>query len=176
MTLTKEQSFYLSVYAHELHMDKREFKQFANEQFGLTIKNDDFKNSNNTTLLTIIKSRFIDITDDWDDYRVKMTDFLLRGLKSNPAFSNEINELNTDGVHVVTGEQLLETFENDLKSTLESTNKFLYQINYTPYSLYIWSDSVEDAVNVEMLDSDNLASVGISKSFYNALQNIPSRV
>lgn len=43
MTLTTEQACYLSVQTNQLQMDKRAVKQFANEQFGLTINDDDFK-------------------------------------------------------------------------------------------------------------------------------------
>lgn len=198
MKLTNYQAFHLSVKMNHLIMDVEDFKYIAKSEYAITIRNADFLDLSKSHLLESMQRRLIEATqDDWNDLEseielynssedleheeiTKMTEALLLGLMTNQSFTAEVNELELDGINVVSGAQLLEDFKNHM--TIggaipdESTNEFKYRIDYKPHGLYIWSDSVEEAVNVESLTVNDLESVGISEAFYAALKNIPSRI
>lgn len=198
MKLTTYQAFHLSVQMNHLIMDDRDFKQIAKEQFGITIRNADFQDLNKSQLLENMRRRLIVETEnDWRDLEseielynsaedlehekiTKMTEALLIRVKTDRPYANEINDLELEGVNIVTGAQLLQDFKDAITiggaTPDETTDEFKYRMDYKPHGLYIWSESVEDAVNVEMLDRDNLASVGISENLYDVLKQLPSQI
>lgn len=198
MKLTTYQAFHLSVQMNYLLMHEREFKQIAKEQFGITVKNADFQDLNKSRLLESMRRRLLNATaDDWSNLEseielyncaedlehatiTKMTEDLLIRLKTDRPYANEINDLELEGVNIVTGAQLLQDFKDAITiggyTPSETTDEFKYRMNYKPHGLYIWSESVEDAVPVESLEEDDLDSVGISENLYSALKQLPSQI
>lgn len=198
MKLTTYQAFHLSVQMNHLIMDDRDFKQIAKEQFGITIRNADFDDLNKSHLLENMRRRLIQATEeDWRDLEseielynctedlehekiTKMTEDLLIRVKDDRPYANELNDLEIEGVNIVTGAQLLQDFKDAITiggyTPSETTDEFKYRMNYKPHGLYIWSESVEYAVPVESLEEDDLDSVGISENLYTVLKQLPSQI
>lgn len=100
-------------------------------------------------------------------------------LKGDPRFDEEVTDLELDGINIVSGDQLVTDFKDlvqDISNReTESLDAFKAQMDYDAHNIYIWSESVEDAINVNDLTVDTLDHAGISKAFYHELKRIVSR-
>lgn len=100
-------------------------------------------------------------------------------LKDDPRFDEELTDLELDGINIVSGDQLVTDFKDLVQgiSTVEteSLDAFKARMNYDAHTIYIWSESVEDAINVNDLTVDTLDYAGISKDLYHELNHLISQ-
>lgn len=106
----------------------------------------------------------------------KRVESLLDQLKDNPRFESEVTDLELDGINVVSGAQLVQDFKDHIEvggaQPDESVDEFKDRMDYKPHNIYIWSESVEDAINLTTLTSETVDHAGISEAFYYELKSI----
>lgn len=194
MKLTQYQAFHLSLQLNHMLMPVSDFKAIAKTHYCTGVEDSDFTDATRTTLIDVERQELIDLTQsDWDNMKndiklypdldaieyadeTKLTETLINSLHADPFIESELTNLELEGINIVSGAQLMD----DIRAHSTLTDKFAphwieqfkKQIDYKPHGIYVWSERVEEAVNVNHMSLTTLETIGISDYMYLKLDEI----